>query len=789
MKKNFTLFVLTLLHVCAFGQKPTQTIHGIITDQQTLQTLPGATVTISSPNYKNSVISDSAGKFTLTKIPVGRVAIQVQYIGYEPYSMPDFLVTSTKEPYLTISLSPGAIATDEVVISASKNAFEPLNELSVVSTRSFTAEETERMPAGINDPARAALSYPGVQRGQDDTENQIVVRGNSPIGILWRLEGVDIPNPNHFAIIGSSGGGVSVFSAQLIAKSDFSTGGFSAEYGNALSGAFDIRFRNGNFEHRENRFKLSVLGMDFSTEGPIKKGRSSYLVNYRYSTLGLLSSMGIYLVGERVTNNFQDLSFNLTFRSKSGKSVQTVFGLGGLSEERYLPVSDPNKRIIGSANQWEDRVKPANMGAMGYTWTYLPDTRSYIKAVVAVMGSEIQRMSDTLDLQDQRFRFETQKYTDKRLVSSVTYQRKLTDKTVLKTGLIFNQIFFDFYKNTIPRTSVNDINQIQRKTSIQGSGQTQQLQQYVSLHHDISPKLSVNAGYHFLMLMANKSTSLEPRVSLQLKPTANQRLSLAYGLHGRILPLMAYYFKDSLGNYPNLNLKMLKAHHGVLAYHLYTKSKMRFSAETYVQQLINVPIKPDATATYWMLNNSSDFPEFATVSKGKGLNYGLDLSLEKLFSNSYYFLVTGSLLKSTYSTLTGLSYNSRFNTGFSTSYTGGKEFPLKNGGILQLGMRYLLNGGFRYTPFDQTLSGIQGSFVPLKNGDFSQQVPAYKRLDGRIAYRYNRKKLAGNISIDVQNILNRINASSISYNAATNTTKIEYRGSGFVPVLSFQFDF
>ena len=772
-----------------FGQSPTQIIRGIVRDKDAKHLLIGASVEVVGSNPAQLTITDENGAFVLENVKVGRVNLRIQYLGYEPLTVEDIILQSTKESYQEFELSEGQINIDEVVVNASKNAFEAVNPSAVVSTRSFTAEETDRIPAGANDPGRVALSYPGVQRGENDTENQIVVRGNSPAGILWRLEGIDIPNPNHFALIGSSGGGITVFSAQLLARSDFSTGGFAAEYGNAFSGVFDIHFRQGNFFKSSNRFRLSLLGIDLSKEGPIQKGRSSYLVNYRYSTLGLLSSMGIYLVGERVTNNFQDLSFNLVFKSKNSKSVHTFFGIGGLSEEHYIPVENPAERVVGLSSHWEDRVRPANMGALGWTWTYLPDDKSYLKTVVALVSSRIERMSDTLNREDERYRYDTQKYLDTRLLSSITYNRKLNTRTMVKTGLIFNQIWFDFFKSTRARSNTSNINQTQFNTAVQGSGNTQQFQQYAQLHYNLSDKLALNTGYHFLHLFANNSSSLDPRISLEYKPQSNQRLSLAYGLYGRALPLMAYYFTDTTGAYLNKNLKLLKAQHTILAYHFYTQNKMRIILEAYWQHLYNVPIRPDARFTYWMLNESDEFPQFKTVSQGKGNNYGVDAAIEKLFSNSWYFLLNGSLMKGTFQTLNGETYNTRFNTVFSSSLSLGKEFPLRKGSVLQIGGRFLLNGGFRYTPHDPVKSAQSGRYEALAGADFAQQVPSYQRLDARIAYRFNKKKLAGNVSLDVQNGLNRINPSRVGYDAVRNATYVVYDGSGVVPVLGVVLDF
>jgi CarboxypepD_reg-like domain/TonB-dependent Receptor Plug Domain len=787
MRTNLTFFILLLISNLAFSQKQTQSIYGQILDKQTKTPLPGATIILEGSNPKIATTSDENGNFELKNASIGRQVLLISYIGYLPQKSDAIILTSAKSVTVKIELNSGTINTDEVIISANKNAFEPLNELSVVSTRSFSAEETERIPAGVNDPGRVALSYPGVQRGPDDSENQIIVRGNSPIGILWRLEGIDMPNPNHFAVVGSSGGGVSVFSPALLAKSDFSTGGFAAEYGNALSGAFDIQFRHGDMQKRENRAKIGILGLDFATEGPIKAGSSSYLVNYRYSTLGLLGKMGFYLVGERVTNDFQDLSFNLAFKKK--KSVSTIFGIGGLSTERYLPVSQGIDRKIGRASEWEDRVKPSNMGAIGYTHTYLPNYKTVIKTVVALVGSDQIRNSDTLDLNNVRFRYNTERYLDKRLVASVSYSKKISDKLWIKTGFIGNQIFYDFFKESKARNNVIDINQRQTNISVKGAGNSQTLQEYVQTSYKLSPKLSINTGIHILTFLANKTGSIEPRFSMQYAPSAASRLSFAYGRHAKILPMMTYFFANKEGKNINLDLKPIKSDHFIAALHHYTQNRMRISLEAYYQNIFNVPISANQAENWWLLNYSADFPEFQVKSKGLGKNKGLDFAIEKQFSNSYFFLATFSALNSKFKANDGIWHNGRFNTLFSSSYTFGKEFPFKNGNILQLGGRFLYNGGFRFTPLDAAKSKAAGKYIGDQTKENEGQVPAYSRLDTRVAYRFNGKKTGGNISLDFQNATNKLNATNVAYDAKTNSTITEYRGSGFIPVLTFQFDF
>ncbi len=353
--KQLYLILLFCLPTILLAQ--TQTVKGTVRDKTTQQPIIGASVFISSlDNQDLGVSTDEAGNFEILNVPLGRQTIECSYIGYQTYSSEGFIVSSTKAVFLEINMLEGGVDVGELVITSSSKVNAPVNELAVVSTRSFSADETDRIAASVNDPGRMAMAYPGVAQGSDDAENDIIIRGNSSFGVLWRLEGLDIPNPNHFARPGSSGGGVSVFSAQLLSRSDFSTGGMPAEYGNAISGAFDVHFRKGNMNERQHRFKFGVLGIDFATEGPINNGKSSYLVNYRYSTLGLLTANGIYLVGERVENTFQDLSFNLAFDNHD-KNKFTIFGIGGLSQEHYNPVEIIADRDITRSAPWADSIR------------------------------------------------------------------------------------------------------------------------------------------------------------------------------------------------------------------------------------------------------------------------------------------------------------------------------------------------------------------------------------------------------------------------------------------------
>jgi len=794
MKTNF---VFALLCLPFFILAQTQTVRGTITDKITKAAIVGATIIVSSLEEATlGTSTDEKGFFEIKDVPVGRQTIQCSYIGYETVETEGIIVSSTKAVDLEIEMNEGSVSMEDVVVTASRNVNAPINELSVVSTRSFSADETDRIAASVNDPGRMALTYPGVSQSNDDNQNDIIIRGNSAFGMLWRLEGIDIPNPNHFARPGTSGGGITVFSAQLLSRSDFSTGGMAAEYGNAISGAFDVHFRKGNQTEKQHRFKFGVLGIDLATEGPIQQGKSSYLANYRYSTLGLLTANGIYIVGERVENTFQDFSFNIALDGNL-KNRFTLFGIGGLSREHYNPVDNPLEREVTDASHFEDRIRDGNVGVLGGTYTHLIDKNSYFKAGVALMGSEIEFFYDVLDSLNNRSNYHDERHNENRVATSFVYSRRLNSSLRFKTGAFVNIITnYDFYKRTIQRASVSDIIEQNSNLSVNGQGSTQTLQYYAQFSKDVNAQLTLNAGGHLMYLPLNETSSVEPRLSLKYTPLPQHNFGLAYGLHSKVLPFASYFYtvQDTINGViqerlPNMDLPFVKSHHLIGSYTYSTPKGLRFSSEIYYQRLFNVPISTDVTNFYWMLNNSSNFPETEVESNGKGENYGLDLALEQFFSNKVYFLLTGSFYKSYFIPKNGQRYNSTFANDFVSSLTFGREFEFKKGRLLQVGARVLYNGGNRYTPADENASLEEGRYIIDENALNSARIPNYFRIDTRIAYRYNAPKLAGKISLDIQNILNYQNPSRVAYDPITNRVFFRNHTSGLVPVLAFEFDF
>ena len=337
---RLSIVLSLLLAFAASAQNFTQTVRGQVVDKVAQTSLPGATIIVMGSNPLIGSTTDFDGNFKLTHIPVGNISLQVSFIGYKEIVLPNIVVNSGKEVVLSIPLEEDITQMDEIVITPDVDKNKPLNEMAVVSARTFSVEETRKFAAAVNDPARMVTSYAGVVT-TDDGNNAISIRGNSPYGLLWRMEGIDIPNPNHFSNVGTSGGGISILSSQLLTNSDFLTGAFPAEYGNALAGVFDLNLRRGNNEKREYTVQGSFLGTDLAVEGPFSKGyRGSYLVNYRYSTLSILSNLGVN-IGDAVTN-FQDLSYHF-YLPTNKLGTFSLFGFGGLSDQKQDAEKDSTK--------------------------------------------------------------------------------------------------------------------------------------------------------------------------------------------------------------------------------------------------------------------------------------------------------------------------------------------------------------------------------------------------------------------------------------------------------------
>lgn len=795
--KNLLFFAVAMFSLnTAVAQQPepikttqqkafTQKVRGRVLDAESKQSLTGVIVVAKSDNQLNAV-TDADGYFTISNVPVGRQTFMFQYMGYEPAIASEVLVTSGKELELNIAMTESLQKLDEVTISATKESGKALNEFATISSRSISVEETKRYAASFADPARMAQNFMGVSNG-GDMFNGIIVRGNSPKNVLWRLEGIEIPNPNHFSGLGTTGGAISMLNANVLGTSDFYTGAFPAEMGNALSGVFDMKFRNGNTEKREHTFQLSTLGTELASEGPFKKGgKSSYLLNYRYSTLALLDNIVSF---GGVLPKYQDASIKLNFPTAKAGTF-SLWGLGGYNSAYKDPVKDSSKWTDDDPNFV---LKADNMmGVAGISHTYFTGKNSYLKTVVSASYEKEKELVDTLNpAQDYRtVHVANESFVNNAYRVSVLYNTKLNNKNTVRFGAIAQQMGYKLSNNYF------DEHANEWKSFLNSEGDAQYYQGYAQWKHRMSENLTFVSGLHGSYFALNGSYSIEPRVAATYTSGKNS-FSLATGLHSKPEHLSTYMFQSKkqgqADTYPNKDLGLLKAYHAVVGYERQLPLNMRFKTEVYYQYLYNIPVENDSTGGFSIINALDIYSLFNTqqlVSDGTGQNYGIDFSIERPFLNNYYILATASLYKSTYTDYLGDEYNTTFNRGYQLNVVGGKEFLIGKSGrkILGLNGKVLYSGGMRESPIDLNSSIQSGETVFVPKQYFTRQVPAYFRTDLGVYYKINNKRVTHSIQLEVQNVTNRQNFyySYFDRDAAAVKTVNQL---GILPNLSYRIDF
>ncbi len=744
MFKRALLCGFMLIASTGMAQQMTQTVRGTIVDQDSKAKLLGARVVIIGSDPVIGSVADENGKFKLEEVPVGRHTIKITMIGYEDRVMPNLLVNSGKEVVINIELVEAVEKLEGLVVKSDEKNSEVQNEMSLVSARSFSVEETQRYAGAIDDPARMVSSFAGVN-GNAEGNNDIVVRGNSPKGILWMLEGVQIPNPNHFANEGSTGGPINALNSNMLGNSDFFTGAFSPEYGNALSGVFDMKLRNGNNETREYAAGLSILGSEFTAEGPFKKSYDgSYLANYRYSSLALLDNAGI--VDFAGVPKYQDASFKLMLPVNK-KHTFSLFGLGGLSSIQIEDTDpDDEERIISKGEQ------QSSLGVIGLTHNYFINTKSYIRTTLSASGDQSKGFYQIPDNNNELYTVSTTNFSKSNLIAMTTLNHKFNTRNKLKTGVILTRQSFDM------KGEYWSFNSSQLEPELNQSGSTSMIQAFASLKHRINQDLSLVGGLHYLYYDYTKDYSIEPRLALKWKFKANQSISLGAGMHSKPESISMYLAEqqqaDGSFTRPNGDLGLSQAMHFVVGYDNMLTQFLHVKLEAYYQTLSDVPVEDDVNSTYSLLNSAGWYTTRNLVNEGTGRNYGIEATFERFFNKGLYYMTTLSLYNSLYTAKDGVERESRFNGNYVFNMLGGKEFRMgkpEKKRVFFTNIKLAMIGGQRYTPIDLQASIAKGDAVRDESNPYSAKGDDIIKLDVAVGIRRNKPKTTTEFKIDIQN--------------------------------------
>ncbi len=746
MRTFFSILLLAITgHLIA--QVNQQTVRGTIVDADTRQPLFGATVIVVGSDPVIGATSDPDGRFMMNNVPVGRLDLKVRMLGYDEQELTNLLLNSAKELVLDVKMQESLTQLQEVVINGRKTHGQVRNDMATMSARKISVEETSRIAGGINDPARMVTSFSGVA-SDPAGDNTIIVRGNSPRGVLWRLEGIEIPNPNHFANDGTTGGPINVLNSDMVDDSDFYTGAFSAEYGNVTSAVFDMKLRDGNDRKREYTLKAGVLGTDLTAEGPIPGiNGGSYLANYRYSSLALLDRAGI--VDYQGVPEYTDAAFKL--KMPAGKAgTFSLFGLGGKSNIHQMDQSLDGDTLFAESDYG------SRMGVLGVTHTRLFGNNNFLYSTVSMSGNGSRMryestdapIEEPLELREQQ---DMRRWT---IRASTTLNTRINNAHKLRSGVI---VSVDRYKLEMDRW---DFDLDRMKNVLDQEGEATTLQGFTSWKWRMNEKLSVTSGVHVLHYTLNKATSVEPRIAMRYAVDTRRAFTVGAGLHSRTENVMTYLVRTTRDDgsiyQPNLDLGLSRALHAVVGYEQMLTEDIQLKAEAYYQHLYAQPVENDRNSGFWLGNWDGWFTDRDLNNEGNAFNRGMEVSVEKFFTKGWHGMATVSVFEAQYKAMDGVLRNSRYDLGTVANLLAGKEW--KVGGenkdkVITTGIRFNIMGGQWRTPIDLEASIAAGHQVDTPDM-FSVKNDPVQKLDVLLAYRVGRARASHEIKADVQNVLN-----------------------------------
>ncbi|NOZ46589.1 MAG: TonB-dependent receptor [Chlorobi bacterium] len=778
------IFLIAINSWCfsGYSQNFTQTIKGTVYDKNTELPLPGVTIILTGTNPLIGTISDNNGSYSIKNLPVSRYNIQASFIGYEVFNRENIMLSSAREMVINIFMEEKVYNAKEVIVKAYKNKALPINAIATVSARSFTVEETNRYAGSFGDPARMASNYAGVV-SMSTERNDIVIRGNSPIGLLWKLDGVEIPNPNHFGVMGTTGGPITILNYNFLSQSDFFTGAFPAEYSNALSGVFDLNMRTGNKDRHEYWAQMGWNGFEVGAEGPIWKSKqATYIADIRYSMFEVASKLGL----DFYTPIYSDFTFKLDFPSQKNSKTE-VFAIGGKSLMKLWDSYNDSTEWTYS-NAGEDITFGSGFACFSVSNTKFFNKKTRLKTNLSIIYSENTSKNDTFYLTPE--------------IKVLQYGEKSKE---LKYSLSGKLKFNVSKKNYFETGYYLDVFDLSLKDSVYRNGGFQKLsntagtmtmyRHYLQMKHKFNAVLSFNFGVNVQYLFFNQSFSAEPRMGFIWKISNTHSLSLATGLYSQMQPRTVYFYQTQIGvnQYieTNRNLDFSKSIHVVLGYDYFINEDTRLKAESYFQYLYNIPVKKEGFPEYSLINAGGDYwvgRQDSLVNKGTGKNIGIDITVERFFKNNFYYLLTMSLFNSNYKGSDGIVRNTTFNQNFLVNILGGYELIVKDKNFVTFNIKNVFSGGKRYVPIDLVASSIAGETVYDWSNAYEKRYNNFFRTDIRIGYKINRRKASYEIATDLQNITNSKQPFLKTYDPTTNKVKSKLQ-FGFLPMLTIKVEF
>jgi hypothetical protein len=797
-----TLVLLCLTVAFQLLAQPKQSVRGTVVDSETQFPLNGVKIRIVTEDTTLLLrgLTDLNGDFKIENVPVGKHELFASYMTYDTKSL-TIEVNSGKETIVKVPLQESFVEQEEMIVTGRKKG-EVINELALISAQQFSVSETDRYPGSRSDPARMASNFAGVG-GTDDSRNDIIVRGNSPLGILWKVEGIDIPNPSHFAISGSTGGPVSILNNKILANSDFFMSAFPAEYGNSTSGVFDLKLRNGNNNRHEFTGQFGFLGTEVLAEGPMnKEGTASYLIMGRYSTLSIFQAIGVKF-GTDAVPKYGDGAFKFNWQLKNGGAI-SLFGIGGASTiDIIISQQDPNSQeLYGEGDR--DQYFGTKMGVVGLNYKKPLNEKTFVTASVAYSYEQqfshhdfLLRSVDPIESSiriDSIYHLMDYNFQISKASAFFSVNHKFNKYHLIKAGLNADLFTYNMADSALDASHTYFV---ERWDYV---GNSLLLQPFVQWKWRITEKMAFTAGLHSQYFSMSNSISIaEPRIGWRLNMKQGQAVFAGAGMHSMTQPHYTYLYHqlDSLGNkvYNNMDMDFTRSFHAGVGYEKAFKKSLNLKMEAYYQSLYNVPVTI-APSAFSLINMGGGFQRFfpePLENTGTGTNYGVELTIQKFFDKSFFFLLTGSLFDSKYVGSDNRERNTSYNSNYIVNLLVGKEFKLNAKQTMSIGFKMTTAGGQRYGYVDTAATNYYQELVFLSEGFNSRQFRNYFRVDTKINWKFNATKVTHEIGLDLVNVTGQQNILGLAYapdlfDPSAEPVSEKYQ-LGFLPIFYYKIDF
>lgn len=760
--RKYILIIILILTSQIFAQE-----HGVITglviDHDSQKPIGDAEVTVIE--LDSSVTSGNYGKFEFNNIPLGTYQLKTSKVGYEAVVKTDIVVLSARPTNVRIELLPKSYRTDTIDVEA--RYFQKLSDQNT-SSYNLDFEEVRRAPGSVEDVSRMVQNLPGVSSGNDQ-RNDLIVRGGSPSENYTSIDGIEVPNINHYPSQGSSSGPIGMINVKFISDVNFSSGGFPARYGDKLSSVLDIKFREGSREKFLSDINLSTAGFGGVFEGPMFDKKGSFLFSARRSYLNLIKGA----IRIAAVPNYWDFNLKSVYNINKNNRL-TFIGIGGIDEISFegdaSKISDDNPYGNAHGNQQEFTAgfNLKTLFRKGYLQTVLSNSSSFYYYT----DNDLKTNDLVFDYHSHESEFNLNSELFYRVSSISSLTVGAGGKFILFKNDMYLRADTSAFGDPLPAYSVNLKENFGKAFSF--------VQYTFKLFRD---KVIFNSGLRYDYFSGiNRGNAFSPRFGLTYNITSTTAFNVSTGIFAQTPEYMWVTSDPS-----NKNLKYIKAYHYVAGLeHLFTED-LKFSVEAYYKTYSDYPVS-FYIPTFILVNSGTENgPNFVgeAVSAGYGYVKGIDFSLQKKLTGSgIYGMLNYSLEKSEFTALAGGPKPGSFDYRHNLNLIAG--YQLSNDWLI--GVKYRYTTGRPYTPYDVQQSTILRRGVYQVDKFNEARYKDYSRMDIRVDKKWNFSHLSIVSYVELQNVFNTSNVYAYFWNTYKNEMGTIYQWA-FLPVGGFSIQF